>query len=86
MPTVADNAASGRDDALPVEWDEVWVLVMDQEASPCGRNWFMQWTGIGPAGTWDEAEAASFPSEQAAMQSPAFSFPMTFYKPERIAP
>ena len=75
-----------RDAVADWPTNEVWVLVMDQKASPCGRNWFKQWTGIGPAGTWDEAEAASFPSEQAAMQSPAFSFPLTFYKPERIAP
>lgn len=76
-----------RDDQV-ADWptDEVWVLVQQQTASPTGRAWFKQWTAIGPMGTWDETEAASFPSEQAAMQSPAFSFPLTFYRPERIAP
>lgn len=68
------------------EFDEVWVLVQEQAEAPTGRAWFRQWTGIGPMGTWDEAEAASFPSEQAAMQSPAYSFWGTFYKPEKIAP
>jgi len=62
-----------------------WVLVMPQRDAPAGRNWFKSMTAIGPAGTWDEAEAARFPSEQAAMQSPAFSFPLTFYKPERVS-
>ena len=62
-----------------------WVLVMEQRDAPQGRNWFARMTGIGPMGTWDESEAARFPSEQAAMQSPAFSFPLTFYKPERVA-
>lgn len=74
------------DDSLPDGWDEVWVLVMEQPAAPDGRVWFKRWTGIGPQGTWDELEAASFPSEQAAMQSPAFAHPLTFYKPEKLAP
>lgn len=77
---------SARVDAIPDGWDEVWVLVMDQAYAPGGRNWFVRWTGIGPMGTWDESEAASFPTERDAMQSPAFSFPLTFYRPERIAP
>lgn len=70
----------------PDDFPEVWVLVMTQKAAPGGRSWFKQWTGIGPMGTWNEAEAARFPSEQSAMQSPAFSFPLTSYRPERIVP
>lgn len=64
----------------------MWVLVMDQADAPQGRSWFKQWTAIGPQGTWDEAEAARFSSKQAAMQSPAFSFWGTFYRPEAIEP
>jgi hypothetical protein len=61
---------------------EEWVLVMDQRDAPEGRNWFKQWAGIGPEGTWTESEAATFSSRQEAMQSPAFSFALTFYTPE----
>ena len=84
--TNRDVQIAVTDDGVDLGWDECWVLVMDQRDAPKGRNWFQQMTGIGPMGTWDEAKAATFPSEQAAMQSPAFSFPMTFYKPERIVP
>lgn len=74
-----------HDDGIDLDWDEVWVLV-DRD-HPSGRlRWFREWTPIGPEGTSEEYRAASFPSEQAAMQSPAFSFAMTFYKPERLAP
>jgi hypothetical protein len=38
----------------------------------------------GPAGTLEISEAARFDSEHAAMQSPAFTFPLTFYKPELV--
>lgn len=74
------------DDALDLGWEEVWVLVMDSTVSPEGRVWFKRWTVVGPAHTVEEHEAASFPSEQAAMMSPAYSFWGTSYKPERLAP
>lgn len=62
-----------------------WVLVQEAPDSPSGRQWFRSWTsGIGPCGTWDESEAARFPSEQAACASPAYSFALTFYRPEPV--
>lgn len=74
------------DDAWVPDWDEVWVLSMAQSEAPEGKSWFRQMTGIGPMGTWNFEEAASFPSEQAATQSPAYAFPLTFYRPEKVAP
>jgi len=58
-----------------------WVLV-DRSTEP--PTFFEKWVAIGPCGTWDATEAARFPSEQAAMQSPAYSFALTFYRPEQV--
>jgi hypothetical protein len=57
-----------------------WLLVDRATGRP--PTYFRFWTAIGPCGTYDASEAARFPSEQAAMQSPAFTFWGTFYRPE----
>ena len=67
-------------------WSRDGVAVFADEAEPTGEDvrYFMCWTGIGPASTNDPAEAARFPSEAAALQSPAYSFWLTFFQPEPI--
>ncbi len=49
-----------------------------------GRNYFQQWTGIGPCATQTRGEAERFVSKRKAMQSPAYSFALTFYEPEAV--
>lgn len=68
------------------DWDEVWILSYAQPEAPDGKNYFMRMSSIGPVGTWHLEDAVSFPSEEAAMQSPAFTFALTFYRPEKLVP
>jgi hypothetical protein len=49
-----------------------------------GRNYFKQWTGIGPAATQRREEAARFWTKRDAMMSPAFTFALTFYEPHPV--
>ena len=48
------------------------------------KNYFKQWTGIGPMATQKLDEASQFKTKREAMQSPAYSFAMTFYEPEAV--
>lgn len=57
-----------------------WVL----RDSLTGKYLKMWWTGIGPCATKTRGEAERFPSKRKAMQSPAYSFALTFYEPEAV--
>lgn len=46
--------------------------------------YFHEWTNIGPCGTRNLKQAERFKTKQAAMNSPAFTFPLTFYEPTPI--
>jgi hypothetical protein len=48
------------------------------------NRYFKKWTGIGPAMTDKIDEAELFYSKDAAMQSPAFRFSLTFFEPVEI--
>lgn len=58
-----------------------YVLAQQDLKAPERIGYLQCWTAIGPCGTWSLDEAQRFDSEQAAMDHPAFSFPLTFYKP-----
>lgn len=58
-----------------------YVLAEQRTNAPEGISYFMGMTGIGPAGTYDLGKAAIFDTEQEAMNSSAFSFALTRYKP-----
>lgn len=49
-----------------------------------GKNYFKQWTGIGPCATQKRGEAERFRTRKDAMQSPAYSFALTFYEPHPV--
>ena len=49
-----------------------------------GKNYFRQWTGIGPRACQKLSDAERFLSERAALQSPAFSFWLTSYEPVAV--
>lgn len=49
-----------------------------------GSNYFQGWTEIGPRSTRTRGEAERFPSKRKALQSPAYSFALTFYEPEAV--
>jgi hypothetical protein len=57
------------------------VLAQQDLHAPERISYLMCWTGIGPALTHHFDQAQRFGSEQAAMDSPAFSFWGTFLKP-----
>lgn len=58
-----------------------YVLAQQDLRAPDLIAYLHAWTAIGPAQTYDLDEAQRFPSEQAAMNHPAFSFALTFYRP-----
>ncbi len=59
--------------------EEKWILYDDNS-----KKYFRKWTGIGPSCTSDISEAEVFGSKQEAMQSPAFTFSMTFFEPKQV--
>lgn len=61
--------------------DTEYVLAQQDLKAPERIGYLMTWTAIGPCGTWDLEQAQRFPSEQAAMAHPGYSFALTFYKP-----
>ncbi len=56
--------------------EKKWIL-----QDTLNKKYFKKWTGIGPASTSDISEAEVFESKQEAMQSPAYTFSMTFFEP-----
>lgn len=59
-----------------------WVLKNEVGST----YYFKQWTAIGPSTTPKVEEAAKFITKEQAMQSPAYSFPMTFFRPFEVKP
>ncbi len=50
-----------------------------------GKLFFRDWLeGFGPRFTHIRGKAARFPSKRNAMQSPAYSFALTFCEPEAV--
>ena len=56
-----------------------WVL-----RDTMSRKYFMQWTGIGPACCAKLEKAKKFRTKIEALQSPASSFALTFFKPRAV--
>ena len=44
------------------------------------QHWFAEWTAIGPRCTQQPEEAATFDTEQDALNSPAYAFPLMFFE------
>lgn len=64
---------------------EVWVL--KEEASTRKRGvdiYFAEWAPIGPRSTEILEDAKKFGSRFEAMQSPAYTFPLSFYEPTKV--
>lgn len=49
-----------------------------------GKNYFKQWTGIGPCATQKRGEAEKFTTQHEAKQSPAYTFSLTSYEPHPV--
>lgn len=58
-----------------------YVLAQQDLKAPDHIGYLMRWTAIGPCGTYDLDKAQRFDSEQEALNHPASSFPLTFYRP-----
>lgn len=58
-----------------------WVLA---DTSRKRTNFYRDWTGIGPRGTYDLKQAERFCTKQEAKDSPAFTFSTMFYEPMPI--
>lgn len=56
-----------------------WVL-----RDSLSKKYLEQWTGIGPAATSKKSEAKRFRTRQAAMDSPAYTFALTFFEPVAV--
>lgn len=62
-----------------------WVLIEAVSSKPDRPLYYLRWTGIGPQTTPLLDEAATYETEQQAMQSPAFSFPLAVFRTKEIA-